>query len=116
MVKNRPIGLFTISMMELYIQLFLKQIFAKKLPVKPDLCVFQVFIYSSCVWLVNIFILDTATYINSSNYELNGKQILGDTWSIESGNALQYQTYARENCMPLKTEYIDNQYGKIWFY
>ncbi len=66
------------------------------------------------IWFIDIFILETATYINSSNYEVNGKQILGDTWSIDNG-LLRYQTYSRGNCIPLKTEYTDNQYGKILF-
>ncbi len=61
-------------------------------------------------------ILETATYVNSSNYEYDGKQTVGDTWLMQADDTIHDQTYSRGNCVLLKKEYFRNQSCKILFY
>ena len=61
------------------------------------------------------FFLETATYLNSSISEYNGERTVVDTWFIQMDDAMHYQTYTRDKCILLGTEYISKNPGKQFF-
>jgi hypothetical protein len=104
MEEKEIYGLFKILLMDKCILLFSIQNNATKQQYHFNyLIVFQI-IYNYT--FENSFLkLETTTYIDSSVYGYDSKQIIVNTWVIKSNGKIGYSTVSRGDCISL-TEYI----------
>ncbi len=58
-------------------------------------------------------LIETATYIDSSTYGYQDKQIIGDTWMIQINGTTTYATVSRDHCVPLTSHHFMNEPRKI---
>ncbi len=58
-------------------------------------------------------LIETATYIDSSMYGYQDKQIIGDTWRIQINGTTTYSTVSRDDCVPLTSNHFMNEPRKI---
>ena len=100
------------------IHFFLIRVNVKYQPHLSRITAFRVSSSKSLSLQLNVLIclslrrLESAVYINSSNYEFNGRQMLADTWFDEVDGFSIYQTHSRDKCIPLKFEYSSTDPGR----
>jgi hypothetical protein len=88
-----------------------------KMPFKPLQCIPGIICLFICNYIFeNYFVLETATYIDSSVYGYGDKMIIGDTWLVVVNETTSFSTVSRGDCVPLTGNVFTAEPRKLLFH